>query len=90
MSTIPLVVKPVDDWVNLYTGPTDNPIAIEKSAGTSEAYLAIDTVTPEVATGHHINNRELKNVVLKDGESLYVRCIDGLSPTSENLFIITD
>lgn len=90
MSTTTSNLTPAVGWVSIYTGPTDTPIAIEKNSGTSDAYLAIDIATPTVATGHHISNGELKNVVLDDGESLYVRCIDGLSPTSENIFIITD
>jgi hypothetical protein len=90
MSTTTVTSTPADNWLNIYTGPTASPIAIEKSTGTSAAYLAISSDTPTVAAGHHISNTELRNVVLADGENLYVRCIDGLSPTSENLFIITD
>jgi hypothetical protein len=90
MSTTTITAMPADGWLSIYTGPTATPLAIEKSSGTSAAYLAIDSAAPTVAAGHHISNGELKNVVLADGESLYVRCVDGLSPLSENLFIITD
>jgi hypothetical protein len=90
MSTTTLIIKPADGWTSLYAGPTENPIAIEKSAGASVAYLAISAERPAVTAGHRIANGELKNVVLLDGENLYVRCVDALSPTAENLFIITD
>ncbi|MES3392460.1 hypothetical protein [Enterobacter hormaechei] len=90
MSTTTVAATPADGWLSVYTGPTAAPITIEKSTGTSAAHLAIDTAEPAIATGHHIGNGELKNVVLEEGENLYVRCIDGLSPTSENIVTITD
>lgn len=44
----------------------------------------------DIVAGHAIANSELKNVILVDGESLYVRYVNALSPTAEDLFIIAD
>lgn len=90
MSTSTITATPAEGWLQLYAGATASPIAIEKASGTSSAYLAIGATVPDIAAGHAITNSELKNVILKDGENLYVRCVDALSPTTENLFIITD
>ncbi|WP_370610885.1 hypothetical protein [Klebsiella aerogenes] len=90
MSTTTITATPADGWLQLYAGATASPIAVEKASGTSSAYLAIGAAAPDIAAGHAIANSELKNVILGDGESLYVRCVDALSPTAENLFIITD
>lgn len=90
MSTTTITATPADGWLSIYTGPTASPLAVEKASGTSTAYLAIGAAEPEIAAGHAVANSELKNVILADGESLYVRCVDALSPTAENLFIITD
>ncbi|HHI2551349.1 TPA: hypothetical protein ACP41M_001065 [Klebsiella aerogenes] len=90
MSTINSTVKPSDGWFAIYTGPTANPISIEKNSGTSQAYLAIATATPALTFGHSISAGELKNVVLNDGEKLYVKCVDGLSPSAVNIFTVTD
>ena len=90
MSTINSTVKPSDGWFAIYTGPTANPISIEKNSGTSQAYLAIATAEPDLMFGHSINAGELKNVVLEDSEKLYVKCVDSLSPGATNIFSVTD
>jgi hypothetical protein len=82
-------ITPSQGWVKIYTGPTDTKIEVEKSTGSSTAYLAIATDTPELSYGHLIVNGQLKGAVLGDGESLYVRCIDALLPSAKNIFTIT-
>lgn len=90
MSTKNTMITPFYGWSLLYTGPTENPIAVEKNAGNSEAYLAINTTTPTQSFGHVIHNGQLKNVVLDSGEKLYAKCVEELSPDSINIFSITD
>lgn len=90
MSTINSTVKPEDGWFPLYTGPTAKPISVEKSSGSSEAYLAIGTALPVLDFGHSIRNGKLKNVALEAGENLYVKCVDSLSPGANNIFSVTD
>lgn len=90
MPTTNITVMPSDNWKSVYTGPTETPLAVEKAAGGSTAFFAIATAAPALNYGHPLPIGALRNITLDDGENLYIRCIDGLSPGNSNTFVITD
>lgn len=87
MPTNPITIRSSDGWVPVYTGPTTNPIAIQKITGNAEVYVVIATDTPDMSTGHVLPLNELWNIALDDGESLYVKCVGS---NSDNIFVLTD
>lgn len=61
-----------------YASITLNQIAVEKTSDTSAAYPANDTTGPVLLSGMSSPTANIKNVIPKDGENLYVHCVDTL------------
>ncbi|MDK9607124.1 hypothetical protein [Lelliottia wanjuensis] len=86
MSTNVIELSP-SSWSQVYTGPTDEPISVEKLSGSAVVWLAIGTAAPIfTAAGHYLQDGRIKDVTLESGEFLYA--FAGSTPSAS--LIITD
>jgi hypothetical protein len=77
-------------WTKVYTGPTSDPLAVEKKSGSPDVWLAISTAIPTFSgTGHLVQHGAIKNVTLGDGEILYAYCGQAPGTLSASL-VVTD
>lgn len=77
-------------WVSVYEGPTAAPLAVELASGGSDALMAISSVAPADNSGHRIVVGKLRNVVLEDGENLFVRAGNAYVAGGQQSLVVTD
>lgn len=78
-------------WTQVYAGPTDTDISVERENRAATIFLAISESEPDFqSSGHYLEVCQVKGVSLDTGENLYAWCATGQLQGKTTNLIITD